>query len=178
MMYNVKVRIEKIIKENSHNKNNGLCISENIEEQDFSKSFMYSLHQIYFLIQKHLEKVLHKEKSISFSQFIVMFCFYECRGEDNKSQSFVAKFLNITEATVSRHISKLLELDFIKREEDKTNRRKHIITTTKKGEKEFLKVKSIMDKTLSEIFGDISDKDKKMIITNFNTVLNKLTNIK
>lgn len=141
---------------------------------NFSKSFMYSVHQMYFLVQKHLEKILLEKKLLSFSQFLILVCFLDCNKKEENSQSDVAKFLYLTEATVSRHMDRLKKLKLIDKKTDTTNRRKQVITVTKYGLSEFSKTKNVIEKELDNIFNIIPTKSRKNIISNFELVLKKL----
>jgi DNA-binding MarR family transcriptional regulator len=142
-------------------------------KHDFSKSFMYSIHQMYFLVQKHLEHALSTDKAISFSQFMILVGF-RCSDSTQVSQSCIADQLYLTEATVSRHISTLVDLGLLSREEDKKNRRKHIIKITAKGTKAFEVAHKVMDKELNSTFSVIKEKDRASIIKNFEHVLSNL----
>lgn len=152
-----------------------ICLNpENLVcEKDFSKSFMYSIHQMYFLVQKHLEQSLLKAKSISFSQFMILVGFH-CSPELQVSQSLIAERLYLTEATVSRHVSTLVSLGLLSRMDDKDNRRKHIIKITTKGKKIFDIAQSVIDKELKSIFSAIKEKDRESIMKNFSGVLSVL----
>lgn len=146
-----------------------ICLDQN-NHNDFSKGFMYSVHQMYFLVEKHLEQALLRAKSISFSQFMILVGF-RCSDSGPVSQSRIAEQLYLTEATVSRHISTLVDLGLLSREEDKNNRRKHIIKITTKGTKTFESSKKIIDKELDSIFSVIKEKERESIIKNFSAVL-------
>jgi len=141
--------------------------------QDFSKSFMYSIHQMYFLVQKHLEQSLLKSKSISFSQFMILVGFH-CSGSLPVSQSLIAEHLYLTEATVSRHVSVLVSRGLLSRLDDKENRRKHIIKITAKGKKVFQEAEAIINTELNSIFSVIKEKDRESIMKNFSGVLSVL----
>ncbi|MEZ0208835.1 MAG: MarR family winged helix-turn-helix transcriptional regulator [Candidatus Paceibacterota bacterium] len=140
---------------------------------DFSRSFMYSIHQMYFLIEKHLEHALFKKKTISFSQFLILVGF-RCSPNVPVSQSVIAERLNLTEATVSRHISSLVASGLLSRTQDTTNRRKHIIDLTTKGKKVFDGASTLIHKELTSIFSPIQEKDRKSIVKNFTNVLSLL----
>lgn len=152
-----------------------ICESlNNLEKKpDFSKSFMYSIHQMYFLVQKHLEHSLLKSKQISFSQFMILVGF-RCSESSQVSQSAIASQLYLTEATVSRHISTLVNMDLLSRAEDKDNRRKHIIKITPKGTKAFKTASKVIDTELHLIFSNIKEKDRENIMKNFDNVLASL----
>ncbi len=149
-----------------------ICLNPK-NHNDFSKGFMYSVHQMYFLVEKHLEQALLRSKSISFSQFMILVGF-RCSDSGPVSQSLIADHLHLTEATVSRHISTLVDMGLLSREEDKANRRKHIIKITAKGSKAFESSKKVIDKELGSIFSVIKEKDRENIMKNFDAVLNIL----
>lgn len=88
--------------------------------------------------------------------------------------SRIAEKLHLTEAAVSRHMNTLVTLGYVLKKEDKTNRRKHSITITKKGEQEFQKASLLIDKELQEIFTVINQKDRTLITKNFTLVLSSL----
>lgn len=143
------------------------------QQENFSNSFMYSIHQMHFLVQKHLEQTLSTNKSISFSQFLILvgcLCQKES-GSPGVTQLSIAEKLSITEATVSRHISTLVDLGYLLRSGNKTNRRKHDISLTKEGEKVFKKTKQIINKELDDIFTVIEEKDRKKIMQSFEKIL-------
>jgi DNA-binding MarR family transcriptional regulator len=140
---------------------------------DFSKNFMYTIHQMCFLVQKHLEHVLLKKKSLSFSQFMILVGF-KCSDTADVSQSEIAERLNLTAATVSRHISVLVDHGYLERANDAKNRRKHIITITDKGKKAFEKASHIIETELTRIFQPISQKDRTSIMKNFSTIAHSL----
>ena len=142
-------------------------------EKDFSKSFMYSIHQMHFLVQKRLDHVLSQHKSLSFSQFMILVGFM-CSSNHGVSQTSIAEHLNLTEATVSRHISSLVDLKMLSRSLDKTNRRKHNITITEKGKKVFETARKLIDTELSSIFSSIKEKDRSAIMKNCTQVLSEL----
>ncbi len=140
---------------------------------DFSKSFMYSIHELYFLVQKHLEHVLSKHKSLSFSQFLILVGF-KCSPDRAVSQSLIAERLNLTEATVSRHVSTLVDLQLLSRSQDIGNRRKYTLTLTQKGKKVFDEANILIDKELTAIFSSVKEKDRAGIMKNFSTILSQL----
>jgi DNA-binding MarR family transcriptional regulator len=145
--------------------------------KDFSKSFMYSVHQMYFLVQKHLEHVLSIKSPISFSQFMILVGF-QCGDSKIVSQSEIAERLYLTEATVSRHMSTLVDRGLVVRSENKDNRRKHILSITPAGQKAFKQASLLIDKELDKIFSVIKEKDRKGIMQNFSHVLEGLLNKK
>lgn len=138
---------------------------------DWSKSFMYQIHQTYFFAQKRLEHELTRAKGISFSQFLILLGLH-CK--ESSSQTEIADFLYLTEATVSRHITALEKGKYLTRKEDPQNRRRHVLTLTAKGEKAFVAAHKVIEDELKDIFGPIPKKDRALISTAFERVLAKL----
>lgn len=137
------------------------------EMLDWSKSFMYNIHQTHFLIEKYLEHKLAQKKCISFSQFLVLLpllCIPKA------SQADIAEVLFLTEATVSRHMRTLTEDHLVTRKEDPDNRRKHILTMTVRGHKEFTKAQNVIELALDEAFLNISPKERIVVTRVFDQV--------
>ena len=142
---------------------------------DWSKSFMYNIHQTHFLVEKHLEGKLGAAKGISFSQFLIILAI-NCK--ERSSQTNIAEFLYLTEATVSRHINALAKAGYVTRKDDPDNRRKHILALTAKGTRAFTSAHSIIERELTNIFEVIPTKDRAQITNAFDNVLKKLGAIK
>ena len=138
---------------------------------DWSKSFMYSIHQTYFLVEKKLEHKLLKIGKLTFSQFLILLPLH-CKGE--ASQTDIAAFLHLTEATVSRHINGLAKAGMLTKKEDSRNRRKHILALTIKGTKEFSNAHKTIELELKSIFEIIPVKNRKIITSAFDKVLDRL----
>jgi MarR family transcriptional regulator for hemolysin len=138
---------------------------------DWSKSFMYAIHQTYFLVEKRLEHKLHDAKGITFSQFLILLGLH-CKS--NTSQSGIAQFLYLTEATVSRHITALEKEKLLTRKEDPDNRRKHILTMTTKGTAAFASAHAIIERELKEVFSSVPEKDRSLIMDVFHGVIKNL----
>lgn len=143
------------------------------EERSFSQCIMYSIHELHSLVQKQLEQTLTKEKAISFSQFMVLVGF-ACEEKNPLSQKAIAEYSNLTEATVSRHITTLVSLNYLSKEENKENRRKSRITITKKGITAFKKAEAILNRELTTIFITVSEKDLKQVTKVFSTIIQTL----
>ena len=138
---------------------------------DWSKSFMYSLHETYFMTQKRLEQKLAKVNGVTFSQFLI-FLPLHCDG--SACQNDIADFLHLTEATVSRHIASLVKDGYIIRHEVEGNRRKHILKLSKKGSTAFTKAHTAIEEELQDIFHVVPVKDRESITETFDLVLKNL----
>jgi len=148
-------------------------MNKNIDDLNWSKSFMYALHQTYFLAEKRLESRLRDIHGITFSQFLILLGLH-CTGKS--SQNAIASFLFITEATVSRHVSVLEKAKYLTRKADATNRRRHILEMTMLGKKVFTTAHEIIQSELEDIFSCIQHKDRSRITKSFEGVIDKLKN--
>jgi len=141
------------------------------EKQDWSKSFMYSLHQVNFLIGKRLEHQLLKAKRISFSQFLVLIALGCC---DKVSQRQVAEFLFLSEPTVSRHIESLRKSGHLKKTAHPESRREVVLSLTPKGRTELSRCQQILDTEITLIFKGISEQEGKTLARTIGGILTRL----
>lgn len=123
------------------------------------------------MAEKRLEHKLHEANGISFSQFLILLGLH-CKS--NTSQSDIARFLYLTEATVSRHITALEKEKLLTRKEDPDNRRKHILSMTEKGSTAFSSAHTLIERELKEIFAVIPEKDRTLIMGAFRDVIKNL----
>ena len=147
-------------------------MQKSIPQLDWSKSFMYSIHQTEFLVKKHLEHRLNLKHGITFSQFLVLL---SLRCNEKASQVDVAEFLHVTQATVSRHIVILSKQGLLSRNTKKGNRRTNTLQLTKKGERALSQAQTIIEHELEIVFGKIPSRDRKTILHAFELVLHQLT---
>jgi DNA-binding MarR family transcriptional regulator len=149
-----------------------------LAKENFPKAYLYSLHQIYILVQKHMEKKLGKENkksgNLTFSQFWVLVCFIDCQNQDEQTASVVAKKMHISEATLSGHIERLLKQKLIIKKVDKNNRRKSIITLTEKGNTAFKNSKKVIEDELDKIFNVVNKSDREKVLDAQSEILKKL----
>jgi DNA-binding MarR family transcriptional regulator len=141
------------------------------DDLDWSKSFMYAIHQTYFLAEKRLEHRLLTAKGITFSQFLILLAIH-CKK--HPSQRVVADFLYLTEATVSRHVFALEQIGLLSRESATDNRRQNILSMTQKGATAFAAAHKIIDAELNTIFSSIPKKDRALIMQAFQGVIKVL----
>lgn len=144
----------------------------------FAKIYLYFMHQIYVLVQKHMESKLKKNGLLSFSQYWVLVCFIDCKDETKQTASEVAKKMYITEATLSGHIERMLRQKLIIKKLDAKNRRQSIIHLTDKGKKSFMETRKVIDHELEKIFNVVRVGDRKNVLNAFDKVLTNLINNK
>ena len=88
------------------------------------------IHKFVFLIEKGLDRKLHSAIGLSFSQCMIL---VHIAHNPEISQRHVACERDITAAAVSRHIEALESLGFISREDNRVNKREHVLHITLSG---------------------------------------------
>lgn len=142
-------------------------------KQNFSESLMYQLHESVFLIEKRLEKKLSLISPLSFSQFVILMG-VTCKGSDVGGQSSLADFLHMTEATVSRHISKLSKDGFLVKISNPVNKKEKNLVLTDDGQKKFNKAQRELKRELDRVFAPLPDRDQKKIISSMTLLTTSL----
>ncbi len=141
--------------------------------EDIAGGVMQAIHTLYFTIQKRLESLLLKHQDVSFSQFMILIGF-SCEEYPHLTQAKLAENLSLTEATVSRHITTLVNKNFLIKERVPSNKKSYQLTLTPLGIKAYTKAKKLVTKELDSYFSVLEEKDKKMIVRHFTTVTTSL----
>ncbi len=150
-------------------------------QHNFAESLMYQLHESVFLIEKRLGKKLASFSPLTFSQFVILMGII-CQ-EEAGDQSSLARFLHITEATVSRHISKLSNDGFIVKKSISKNvstgnvaasKKSRKVILTDKGQVTFLQAQKVLKSELADIFLPLSNIDQQRIVTSMTVLTTSL----
>ncbi len=136
------------------------------KDKNFSKSLMYQIHIMMFLTEKRLEKRLGAVSPLSFSQFVILMG-VTCQHAGMGTQSTLADFLHMTEATISRHIKTLFEAGLLIKEESPANKKIKILKLTDQGANVFKKAEKIIQKELDTIFSPLGPKEQTNLSKNF-----------
>jgi MarR family multiple antibiotic resistance transcriptional regulator len=88
------------------------------------------LHKLNLGLVRKAEVELQRELAISYSQFLILAAAAHAKAA---SQCHVARFLNITEAAVSRQVETLVDKGWLLRTPNPANRREHILVLTPAG---------------------------------------------
>lgn len=132
-----------------------------------SKEITYKIHQAVFLLDKMSDQILQTHLKIGFSQFLVLMALAD---QPKVPQKHVAKFLDQTQAAVSRQVDLLVDLGLVQRDKNPKSRREYILSLTKLGQKKFIQCVQEIDCRFDNLFGVWSVSEKKMILE----LLNKL----
>jgi DNA-binding MarR family transcriptional regulator len=115
---------------------------------------------------------------LSISEISALNCI-GCRGKKDKdgadqtTHKAMHKALAVSKAAVSQMLGSLENRGYIRRETDRDNRRKIIITLTKKGEAAVDKAGKNMDALMSQIINKYGEKEMR----NFILLVNRFTEI-
>lgn len=91
----------------------------------------FMLHKIGSMMERTSDQVLFSEFGVGYSQFKILFALSHHEGVQQKE---IAHFLGQTEASISRQIKLLSEAGFIIITLGEDDKKKHLITLTKKGQ--------------------------------------------
>lgn len=137
-----------------------------------SKSYlaMYHLHEVYSQAVKRLDVVLQEKTPLTFSQYLLLTKVKYC--EKDSSQGDLARELQITEAAVSRHMRSLLKSGFLERGHTEKNRRRTILSLTKKGLSTLIETDTIVEAYIKKFFSPLTVKE----LTSLTDTLARLKN--
>lgn len=124
------------------------------------KAILVKLHKVTFLLDRITDITLQKGMGLSFSHFLILMAL----GRRTLSQRDIADFHGVTEAAVSRQIELLRKKDFIDRQTDPTNRRKHVIVLTKRGELQLAKALALLQKKFDSIMSVWSKREQAQMV--------------
>ena len=150
-----------------------ITANEKVGAENFSKSLMYQIHMMMFLTEKRLEKKLEDMSPLSFSQFVILMG-VTCQHGDAGTQSTLADFLHMTEATISRHIKILSGNGFLFKEQSPENKKVRLLKLTEPGKSVFSKAEKIIQKELDAIFSPIGIKEQKSLYKEFDKLRHSL----
>jgi DNA-binding MarR family transcriptional regulator len=126
-----------------------------------------------FAIRKISDEILHEEMNITLSQFRMLIATAEC-GE--ACQRTVADLCGITEASASRQIDILVKAKLLVKVKNPASKREFVLKLTPGGERTIEKAMRIMDKRFEELFGTVSQSERKKFADTIELFLNQIKN--
>ena len=114
-----------------------------------NESAISTLHRAVFLLNKIVDAGLQASVGFGFPQFLILSAIEKNPGV---SQLRVAKYLDLTEAAVSKQTGLMIGKKLIHRAENPLNRREHVLNITTVGLKKLMLAKIVLDKKMAEIF--------------------------
>ncbi|MFI5240641.1 MAG: MarR family winged helix-turn-helix transcriptional regulator [Candidatus Saccharimonadia bacterium] len=143
-----------------------LSLTRNSNRIDGSRVGL-KLHKLAFVIDRKMDQILLESLGISLSQYMLM---YGAASKFQTTQCGVAKFLNLTQAAISRQVEGLVERDLLKKTQNVENRREHLLVLTPAGQKTFEQAQELIHTTFSELLEGISSSD----LATFSSVIERL----
>lgn len=144
-----------------------LSLSKSKWQKSQAEVIGYKLHKLASAADRKVDQRIQDKYGVSQSQFLILF---GAAGEWQPTQCAVARFLNLTQAAVSRQIDNLVERGLITRLENSENRREHLLTITASGQDVLTKVKTEVQAEYTDMLSDVSASELKV----FEEVLSKL----
>lgn len=127
-----------------------------------NEGLIISINRVICAVNKVMEPVFQKKKiSITFSQFRILLAISRAK---NVSQAMIAEYLEITPATVSRHIENLRAKQFITRDTSVESRRKNILTITEGGKATLANALRIVDSTMHKVLKEVNQSERKSMM--------------
>ncbi len=146
---------------------------QQIENKEFSHSLMYQIHQMTFMTERLLEKILTHQSPLSFSQFVIIMGI-NCHRSEGTSQSALAEFLHMTAATISRHIKVLEANGLLIKTPSLIDKKQKLLTLSSAGNIAFIKTEALIKKELDSIFSKLTSHDKEKLSAYFTILTDSL----
>ncbi len=127
------------------------------ERRQLNQEIVMKTHRLVFLMDKITEKTLKQSCELTFSQFLILTALNHCT---KVPQSEVARFLDQTQAAVSRQVDILKDRGMVSRMENPENRREHILELTDLGKSKVVEAEAAIDAKFDELFRELSESEK------------------
>lgn len=128
----------------------------------FVQTSIYGMYSVYSIIEKEIENYL-KQYNLSSSKFNMMMVIKHEGGQKGISQIDIGKRLIVTASNMTKQIDKLITDDLVERFALKGDRRVNLIKITKKGSELLDKIWPGYIKTISNIAGKLSIKERQTL---------------
>lgn len=126
-----------------------------------STTISFQLHSLVYAIDKLASDVLRRHTDINFSQFLIILCAYQNPGQ---TQKFAADWLQITEASVSYMVKKMIHEEYLRIEQDVSDSRAKKIYATQTGIDAIDKLYPLLEQALAPNL-TILDAQEREILT-------------
>lgn len=125
---------------------------------------VYLLHKLHSSLSRRGEAVLQDKFGLGMSQFLILMA---ADRAEHASQCKIARFLNVTEAAVSRQIDSLTEQGWLTKVTNPTNRREHVLQVTEQGLAQLDGARAALEGMYADLFRVLShdeqDKLRKIL---------------
>jgi DNA-binding MarR family transcriptional regulator len=127
----------------------------------------YLLQHLTSLLARNYDQILDEQLGVGYAQYKILKIIY---ATPNVKQRYIASMLGQTEASISRQIKLLINLNFLKMTPDRLNRRVHLITLTPRGEKIIEAANEAIERFNGPIFDQLQLKQKKQLFSLLETI--------
>lgn len=129
---------------------------------------IFKVQKFMFLASKNLDRLLDNSFDIGFSQCMILL-FVE--NNPRVSQRHISNERDITPAAVSRHVESLVEKGYLRQEENRRNKREHILEVSAEGERVARRMVELMNEELDRMFHEVNRREMDEIDRLFTKLL-------
>lgn len=121
---------------------------------------MYQFHKLHSSLSRHGDNLLQEKFDFGLSQFMIL----KAAGySPNTSQCKVARFLNVTEAAVSRQIDSLVGRGLLTKIPNAENRREHVLELTEEGRERLAEAKVALEAVYKDLFSVLTHDEQSRL---------------
>ena len=133
----------------------------------YIETFSYKIHALTYTIDTLASAVLKANSKINFPQFLILLCFIENQGQ---TQRFAADWLQLTEATVSYMIKRMVKEGHLRVELNPHDKRNKKIYATRKGVKEINHIYPLLEEALAKHIQQLSSSQIDLMIKDMDII--------
>lgn len=127
------------------------------------------INQLYRYTQCHIDEVLTKfNLSSGTYPFLLVL-----NNKEGVSQNFISKELSVDKSMSARAIKRLLELGYVKKEENETDCRACKLFLTDKAKKIIPDIITEINNWIDEITGELNNEEKERVISFLDNILSR-----
>ncbi len=109
----------------------------------------FLLHKTVFLLSKIAGRLLHDRVGITFPQFLLLVCIAR---HPEAAQRDIARFRDMTEAAISRHMAELVQRGLLTRRKSRSRRRAQLLALTPAGTRLLRGCTTLLQNEFSKLF--------------------------
>lgn len=130
----------------------------------------YIMHELKIIGQLHKAMMKKVNSNLTYDQTKLLFLI----DEEKMSQKEIAKKLNITEATLSVRIKRLIDQGLVEKKVDQKDKRKYKIVLSKKGNQSIEQVIQMIQKSHAVMKKGVTEEEFQLIVKVIGKIKNNL----
>jgi len=142
-------------------------------EEKFTESLGTQINLAARSMRTALERELAAE-GVTPSQWMLLMALGQ---KNNQGQTGLGRMVNLDNATITRCLDKLQEMELIVREQDKDDRRAQIVSLTNKGRETYSKWNSIGKKINDSAAGKLPSPERKKLMDTLRALIENLNQV-